>query len=122
MNWDKIAHFTADEFRCRCGCGLADMDEAFMVKLDQVRDYLCFPITISSGYRCPEHNNVVSGTGFTGPHTTGKAADLLLSYGQARTALTTLCLRFSGIGIQQKGPAKGRFIHVDTLADRVWTY
>lgn len=122
MDWSKIAHFTEAEFRCKCGCGRADMDQQFVERLDSVREYLERPLIISSGYRCPDHNEAVSSTGRNGPHTTGKAADIKISRGFARTALTTFCLRFSGIGINQKGPDSGRFIHVDDLPVRVWTY
>ena len=122
MDWSKVTHFKQSEFMCKCGCGKADMDEGFIKKLDAVREYLGFPLKINSGYRCPDYNNAVSSSGFNGPHTTGKAADIGISYGEARTALTTLCLHFSGIAMMQKGEAKGRFIHVDTLAPRVWSY
>ena len=121
MNWDNIQHFTADEFKCKC-CGKELMDQHFVEKLDAARDYLEVPFVITSGYRCPEYNDKISSSGTSGPHTTGKAADIALAYGDARKALTTLSMRFGGIGIKQHGPREGRFIHVDDLAQRIWTY
>ena len=96
------------------------MDQAFIEKLDETRESLGIPFPITSGYRCPEYNNEVSSTGFAGPHTTGQAADIALSRLNARKALTALSMRFGGIGINQRGD--GRFIHVDDLSPRIWTY
>jgi len=118
--WDDLRYFEKYEFICKCGCGRADMEYEFLKKLDGARHTAGFPFPINSGYRCPEHNNAVSGTGLDGPHTTGKAADLGLSYNGARKALTILSETFSGIGLKQKGDS--RFIHVDDLEPRIWTY
>jgi len=96
------------------------MDFEFMQRLDEARHQLGFPFPITSGYRCPKHNAAVSSTGLKGPHTTGRAADIALSYTGARKALTLLSQNFTGIGIQQRG--EGRFIHVDLLQPRLWSY
>ena len=98
------------------------MQEAFVRKLDQVRHELGRPIHITSGYRCPAYNAKISSTGRTGPHTTGLAADLALKGEIARDALVLLCDYFEGIGINQKGEWEQRFIHVDDLDPRLWTY
>lgn len=121
-DWGTIEHFTRAEFICKCGCGREAMDPDFMRKLDAARESVGVVFSITSGYRCPEYNDKVSGSGLDGPHTTGKAADISLSYTDARKALTTFCLRFGGVGIKQHGAPSGRFIHVDDLTSRVWTY
>ena len=120
MNWD-FKYFTEDEFKCH-HCGLARMDHDFVEKLDTVRGIVGFPFKVSSGYRCPDHNKAVSHTGEAGPHTTGKAADILLSGPKAREFLTIAVKFFPGIGVQQKGPHTSRFIHVDDLEPRLWSY
>lgn len=112
--------FTENEFRCQCGCGQANMQQGFVNKLNQLREDLGHPIGITSGFRCSSHNQAVSSTGAHGPHTTGRAADLNLSYERAREALTTISIMFNGVGINQRGD--GRFIHVDDLGRRMWTY
>ncbi len=91
-----------------------------MQRLDQARHEAGFPFPVNSGFRCPIYNTRVSSTGPDGPHTTGKAADIGLSYTGARKAITLLTELFPGIGVHQKGEA--RFIHVDTLSPRIWTY
>jgi zinc D-Ala-D-Ala carboxypeptidase len=123
-------YFTPGEVQCRCGCLCADMDAAFMARLDALRDALQHPLRVSSGYRCPSHNTRVSQTGATGPHTTGQAVDLAVAGPLAFTVVAlALRLGFTGIGVAQKGSLRGRFVHVDDLADgpgcprpRIWSY
>ncbi len=119
-------NFTEDEFTCHCGCGRMEMDPIFMAKLGLLRTILRFPLVVSSGFRCPAHNDAVSTTGTTGPHTTGKAVDILINRRLA-TVLLQFALNsgFTGIGIRQHGPDSNRIIHLD-MCDRhdqiIWTY
>lgn len=125
----RWAHFTAREMACK-HCDAVKVDETFMDKMDQLRSNLGFPISISSGYRCPDHNAKVSTTGRDGPHTTGKAADPQVSGERAfKLMAEALRLGFKGIGLSQKGPHGSRFVHVDTLENgpgcprpTVWSY
>lgn len=130
MDWNKFPNFTEDEFRCKCGCGRADMDEDFIDTLQTIRDAMKHPLIVSSGFRCPEHNNRVSSTGLNGPHTTGKAVDISI-YGVWAWALIGAALGNTldpiyGLGVNQKGPHKSRFIHLDKVQSSprpwVWSY
>ena len=125
IDWNEYPHFSMPEFMCKCGCGRADMDPDFIGRLQDLRDVFNAPIRISSGFRCPDHNDRVSSTGRDGPHTTGKAADILVSGRDARD-LVALADEFTGIGISQKGDHASRFIHLDTLtapdAPRPWIW
>ncbi len=68
------------------------------------------PLSISSGYRCPAHNAVISSTGKTGPHTTGMAVDILTSNSQERKQLIDyFANKVTGLGIAKS------FIHIDLL-------
>lgn len=106
------------------GSGEEYMDYLFLNNLDALRHQCGFPFIITSGYRSPEYNNQVSSTGYDGPHTSGKAADILVSRSNAyevlRNALAMGC--FEGIGINQKGDS--RFIHLDSIqgSNRLWSY
>jgi uncharacterized protein YcbK (DUF882 family) len=120
-------YFTLDEFRCK-HCGEVFMHPGFIQMLDDLRHEFGGPLFITSGYRCPEHNQRVSSTGPAGPHTSGKAADIGIRGGDARR-LVGLAVQhgFTGIGVQQKGG--GRFIHLDMLDDApgqprpwLWSY
>lgn len=123
----KWPHFLPAEIACK-GTGRIVFDEATLDKLEILRNQLGFALPVSSGYRAPEYNNKVSGTGLTGPHTTGKAIDLSVVGLQAYKVMeAAIALGFTGIGVNQKGT--GRFIHIDTLsADKdqprpwVWSY
>ncbi len=129
--WDELKFFKKSEFDCRCGCGRNEMDPDFLRKLDDHRSRVDFPFVVTSGYRCPDHNEAVSNTGRSGPHTTGRAVDLALfgrrAFGVMRHA--TLGGWYSGIGLNQRGPHNKRFIHLDDLEPEdsrfrptVWTY
>lgn len=113
MGWQ---YFSADELKCRCGCGKADMNPNFMKKLIALREYLSFPLPITSAYRCPSHNNKVSTTGKNGPHTTGRAVDIA-AFGEQAFSLIRYapCFEFHGLGVSQRGPRNQRFVHIDDL-------
>lgn len=120
-------HFQAAELECRCGCGMLPAQD-FMDKIEGLRVAYGRPLSVSSAARCPAHNAKVSGTGRTGPHTTGRAIDLRVSHADA-WHLLSLAMRygFTGIGVQQKGG--GRFLHLDDLPNAegqprptVWSY
>lgn len=123
----ELRYFSVGEFKCK-HCGVQHMDDQFLLKLDELRHRYGKPLSVTSGYRCPQYNAKVSSTGLTGPHTTGHAADLLVDRGNAYHLLQlALELGFTGIGVQQKGAA--RFIHVDDLPNAsgqprptVWSY
>jgi uncharacterized protein YcbK (DUF882 family) len=104
------------------------MHPGFIQMLDDLRHEFGGPLFITSGYRCPEHNQRVSSTGPNGPHTSGKAVDIGIRGGDARLLLgLAIKAGFTGIGVQQKG--SGRFIHLDMLDDApgqprpwLWSY
>ncbi len=121
MSWSEIKYFTKAELACSC-CGECRMDMGTVQRLDDMRAYVNHPIIVNSGYRCPAYNNKVSSTGFDGPHTTGKCADLSVSIHRARNFVEQCVQRFSGIGIKAHGDVAGRFVHVDELERRIWTY
>lgn len=118
-------HFTKEELACKCGCGMLPQQD-FMNKVEKLRNSLGFSLPVSSAARCPTYNAKVSGTGTTGPHTTGRAIDFAVDRQKAYMLLVAaLNSGFTGIGVQQKG--SGRFIHIDDLpfnAGRptVWSY
>lgn len=124
MTW---RHFVIDEFACR-HCGVNLIDHQFVTELDDLRQAVGFALPVSSGYRCPVYNAQVSKTGTTGPHTTGRAVDLVVSHAQAlKVVRVASIMGFTGIGVQQKGT--GRFIHLDNLPNApgqprptIWSY
>ena len=121
-------NFSSKELSCS-HCGENKFDQKTLDALQDLREAIGKPLSISSAYRCPEHNQKVSSTGITGPHTTGKAVDILCSGKTAHEVLSFAMIRSSiwkGIGISQKGKHKSRFIHLDTITSDnrpwVWSY
>lgn len=120
-------NFKKAELACKCGCGMLPAQD-FMDKVQQLRERFGKSLTVTSAARCPDHNARVSGTGRTGPHTTGRAIDFAILGADALTVLKiALDMGFTGIGVNQKGG--GRFIHIDDLPNGpgcprpfVWSY
>lgn len=124
MAWD---HFSEKELTCPCGCGRQEMNDVFMNRLVRVRKLCNFPFIVTSAFRCPDYNDSISSTGREGPHTTGRAVDIQVSGSKSHRILSiALTQRMLGIGLNQKGSHKKRFIHLDDLTDGprpwVWTY
>lgn len=54
-------NFSAEEFVCKCGCGLGLPSEELVRSLEELRKLLGKPIRINSGARCLKHNKAVGG-------------------------------------------------------------
>lgn len=118
-------NFSYKELRCKCGCEKMGMDFDFMDDIQELRDLMGVPFKVTSAYRCPEYNAKISSTGEDGPHTTGKAIDLGISYNIALEVVMLAAGKgFGGIGINQKGKVGTRFIHLDKARDNktIWSY
>jgi uncharacterized protein YcbK (DUF882 family) len=102
----------------------------FLDRFERLRAALGFALPINSGYRTPEHNQIVSTTGADGPHTTGRACDIAIYGAQALQLIpAAVALGFTGFGIEQKQttPVTARYIHVDDLGvpyprPMLWSY
>lgn len=117
-------YFTEDELKCKCGCNQNLITPSFLDKLDRIREECGFPFRVTSAYRCPPHNNNISSTGLTGPHTTGRAIDIATNSRQKFKIMEAARRE----GITRFGIAKG-FIHIDDLTTQdgfdeevIWTY
>ena len=130
MTPSRWSYFYLEELKCRCGeCQSTgdEMDNQFMQQMVMIRQKVGV-LTVNSAYRCPQHNNKVSKTGFHGAHTLGKAMDVAARGVQALAVLKeALLLNISGFGVQQKGD--GRIIHLDNCTPSdgfprpdIWSY
>lgn len=121
-----MTYFTESELKCKC-CGDNKFNDRTLDKLIQLRAALDFPFIISSGYRCPEYNRQI---GATQTHATGRAVDIQVSHGKAQELVSNARkYGFTGIGVNQKGAVKSRFIHLDDLPNsasrprpHIWSY
>jgi zinc D-Ala-D-Ala carboxypeptidase len=128
---DMYKYFKLAELKCKCGqCSSTgeEMNHSFMQKIEALRAQLNFPFAITSAYRCPTHNTIVSSSGMNGAHTTGRAIDIAIARQNAyRLVEAALSIGLTGIGVNQKGAS--RFIHLDDLTESdgfprptIWSY
>lgn len=75
FDWSEVNHFKKEEFTCKCGCGLNNMNEEFIFTLDEARDIAQIPFKINCGFRCEKHNKEVGGV-TDSAHTKGLAVDI----------------------------------------------
>jgi len=75
-------NFNKSEFECNCGCKMPN--EVFLQiqklasQLQCIRDFIRFPIKITSAYRCSSHNKEIGGVS-NSQHILGKASDIQVS-------------------------------------------
>lgn len=76
MDWTHYApYFRKEEFDCKCGCGLNNINEALMERIFEMRKETGIGFTITSGSRCKAHN-VMSGGADNSDHLTGHGVDV----------------------------------------------
>lgn len=99
-------HFPDAELKCPC-CGVNECTQQLVDALEELRAVVG-PITVTSGYRCPNHNAKVGGEP-NSQHCLGRAADVKVSrltpaevYRQAAKIPA-----FGGFGVAE------RFTHLD---------
>ena len=122
---DDLEYFSREELKCQHS-GEDGMDVEFMQLIDKMRGELGFPFPVNSAYRSPLHPIEVRKEK-PGAHATGKAIDIGVS-GERAIKLIECALAngITRIGIQQKGPIDGRFIHLDVCTNytspAIWSY
>ena len=128
----QFENFTADEMRCKCGtCAMPINDPefvSFMRMAQGLRDFLDFPWRLNSGYRCSRYNDQIyvdqgsePGEHLDGPHTKG-AMDIGVSFERMYLLVKGAMAREMGVGVKQHGPVAKRYVHLDNLGSRFWTY
>ena len=113
---DLSKNFSRSEFACRC-CGKAEVNPRLVDALQELRDLAAVPVRITSGYRCPEHNESVGGAKRS-QHLLGNAADIVIKglsvADMYELAAQVPAFRNGGIGVY---PEQG-FVHVDVREGR----
>ncbi|ADR34009.1 Peptidase M15A [Sulfuricurvum kujiense DSM 16994] len=106
----KWKYFKKDEFTCKCGCGLNNISDALLDKLDEARDISGVPFSINAGTRCKKHNSDPNVKGEPdSAHLYGYAADISAKTSQQKFAIISSLLKvgFVRIGVYDT------FIHAD---------
>ena len=73
------AHFSSQEFACKCGCGQAEVHPKLIELLEHLRAHFNQPVIITSGRRCEKHNKHVGGAK-NSQHLLGTAADINIKH------------------------------------------
>jgi len=113
-----VKFFTIEEFDCQ-HTGENRMEQAFLDKLDALREHCGFPFVITSGYRSPDHP-LEAVKEIPGTHAQGIAADIKITSSAQRYSIIKGALEhgFTGLGVA------GDFIHLDTRGSVpvMWVY
>lgn len=118
-------HFHATEFTCHCDhCSEQQVDQELLDKLEELRRRAGCVIMVTSGYRCPAHQQKLRELGYEtamGPsqHELGRAADIAPV---PKTKLPKLVEEARKL-FRAVGEARS-FVHVDLRTDkeRNWSY
>ena len=111
------SNFSYEELACQ-HCGIMNLSQDFLVALQELRDAVDMPMTITSGYRCAEHpiEKAKSSPGFHNRGAVDIAAQGSSAYHLMKIALSE-SLGWTGIGIAKD------FIHLDRRdKPTLWTY
>lgn len=110
--WPPNEWFTADEFRCKCGCEREEMFAGTVARIVRLRRELGKPIYVTSGFRCMNHpvEKAKPESTFLRPHVMGRAMDTPIK-NPDRKEFIRLAIRhgFTGIGVYPWG------IHLDDV-------
>lgn len=109
-----MSHFTENEFKCNCSCGM-DVQDALKAIIDDAREVAGIPFVITSGARCLNYNRTI-GSKDTSSHVRGLAVDIQAKTSRDRfTIINSLMVAgITRIGINfNKG-----FIHADMDYDK----
>lgn len=130
MSEERLSrNFTRQELACTC-CGDCKIHPEMIAILQSIRNFYGKPLFVSSGYRCPKHPVEVM-KDKPGEHAHGMAVDIICHGALALEIMRNAqALGVTRIGINQKGRASSRFIHLgiadDFLAEfpknSIWTY
>lgn len=109
----KAKYFVDREFRrCNPPCSIEDMQQAFLNKLDEVREKAGIPLVLNSAYRSPEWDKKQGRTG-TGAHTIGQAVDIRCNSDANRYKIIKAALE---CGIRRIGVYPS-WVHIDTAGN-----
>ncbi len=110
-------YFSDAELTCHC-CGTypeQGMDPNLLDLLDNIRERVGGPVSLSCAYRCPEHNAEVGGE-VDSQHLYGKAADVLVPPGWTVDSLADLAVELGADGVGRY--YDDNFVHVDVREGR----
>ena len=113
-NREAIQYFKVREFACKSGEDLVRISPVLLDILHSIRHHFNAPVTITSGYRTPEHNKKVGGAKKS-THMVGIAADIVVKGvppGKVAQYAELLMPDYGGIGEYRT------FVHIDVRREK----
>lgn len=122
-----------ENLACKCGeCDGPTVRESTRQRLYRLRDRYGKPLNITSAGRCPAHDEELRDGKSRGTHSLVLAAVDTKVWGDDAIRLLKLAIElgFTGFGVQQKGPHRTRFLHLDDATPEeysnprpwIWSY
>lgn len=111
-NFKISEHFTLGEFASKDGTDKVLYSTELLAKLEELRAYGGFIITINSGYRSIAHNRAVGGAS-NSQHTKGTAADIIVKKDGKVVDAKIICCLCQSLGFSGIGYISSRSVHVD---------
>ena len=111
---EAVEYFRVREFACKSGEDLVRISPVLLDILHSIRHHFGVPVTITSGYRTPEHNKKVGGAKKS-THMVGIAADIVVkgvSPGKVAAYAELLMPDYGGIGEYRT------FVHIDVRHEK----
>lgn len=108
IDWQEIKYFKKEEFECKCGCGLNNINDDLVLALEKARGNSNFPFKINSACRCEKHNKKSGGVKDSA-HTKGLAVDISIRDDSVRFIIVSALLN---VGFKRV-LLYDTFIHVD---------
>lgn len=111
-------HFKLREFQSRDGADKVLISEELLAKLEELRAYGGFVITINSGYRSAAHNKKVGGAS-NSSHTRGLAADVKVKKDGSYVSAELICALCQTLGFDGVAYINANSAHLD-MAGRTY--
>ena len=110
----QCVYFAESEFTCECGCGLNLQKDGIKKLADEIREHFGVPVIVTSGSRCKEFNDSLSGSIPESYHRTGGAMDIT-AIGVSGRNLLAYCQSIVNQGrASYTYPIDSQTVHIDT--------
>lgn len=108
-------HFKLSEMACKDGSDKVLYSTELMAKLEELRAYGGFTVSINSGYRTPAYNKKIGGASRS-QHRFGTAADIVVKKNGAVVNAKKVCCLCQSLGFKGIGYISANATHVDMRA------
>lgn len=112
-------HFKLSEMACKDGSDKVLYSTELMAKLEELRAYGGFTVSINSGYRTPTYNKKIHGASRS-QHVLGTAADIVVKKNGAVVNAKKVCCLCQHLGFKGVAWISYRAVHVDMRTSGIY--